>query len=112
MTIQITHAAEKDAEILAQPGAETFTAAFGHLYTPKDLDTFLREAHNAQAYEALISSSSHSVWKTATKTGDAVGYGVAGPMGLPAKNAADGALELKRFYVESGFYPKVLEIAL
>ena len=72
----------------------------------------MREAHNAQVYEALISSSSHAVWKAATETGDAVGYGVAGPLGLPAKNAADGALELKRFYVESGFYPRVLEIAL
>ena len=43
-----------DAEALAALGAETFTAAFGHLYAPKDLAAFLAEVHSPQAVAAEI----------------------------------------------------------
>jgi ribosomal protein S18 acetylase RimI-like enzyme len=35
-----------DAPALAALGAETFIAAFGHLYTPEDLATFLAQVHS------------------------------------------------------------------
>ncbi|WP_086608566.1 GNAT family N-acetyltransferase [Erythrobacter donghaensis] len=35
-----------DAPALAALGAETFIAAFGHLYTPEDLAAFLAEVHS------------------------------------------------------------------
>jgi ribosomal protein S18 acetylase RimI-like enzyme len=38
-----------DAPALAKLGAETFVAAFGHLYRPQDLDAFLAEVHNPKA---------------------------------------------------------------
>ena len=43
-----------DAPALAHLGAETFVAAFGHLYTPQDLANFLAEVHNAEAVGAEI----------------------------------------------------------
>ena len=35
-----------DAPALAELGAETFIAAFGHLYTPQDLAAFLAQVHS------------------------------------------------------------------
>ncbi len=39
----------EDAPALARLGAETFVAAFGELYTPHDLESFLAEVHNPEA---------------------------------------------------------------
>ena len=103
MKFYINQATEKDAEVLARLGAETFTAAFGHLYAHEDLVAFLKGTHEAQIYRALISSKSHAVWKAVSETGDGIGYGVAGPLSLPVNNASNCALELKRLYVKSGF---------
>jgi ribosomal protein S18 acetylase RimI-like enzyme len=38
-----------DAPALAALGAQTFTAAFGHLYKPEDLAAFLAEVHDREA---------------------------------------------------------------
>ena len=38
-----------DAPALAKLGAETFVAAFGHLYREKDLAAFLAQVHNPDA---------------------------------------------------------------
>lgn len=43
-----------DAPALAKLGADTFVAAFGHLYKPEDLAAFLAEAHNVPAVAAEI----------------------------------------------------------
>lgn len=38
-----------DAPALAKLGADTFVAAFGHLYRPEDLAAFLAEVHDPEA---------------------------------------------------------------
>ncbi|MFM7349902.1 MAG: N-acetyltransferase family protein [Erythrobacter sp.] len=43
-----------DAPALARLGAETFVAAFGHLYRPEDLAAFLAEVHDPAAVAAEI----------------------------------------------------------
>jgi diamine N-acetyltransferase len=43
-----------DAPALAKLGAETFVAAFGHLYTPEDLAAFLASVHTPDAVGAEI----------------------------------------------------------
>lgn len=43
-----------DAPALAKLGADTFVAAFGHLYRPEDLAAFLAEVHNVPAVAAEI----------------------------------------------------------
>lgn len=45
-----------DAPALAKLGADTFVAAFGHLYSPEDLAGFLAEVHNTEAVLAEIAS--------------------------------------------------------
>ncbi len=46
-----------DAPALAALGAETFTAAFAHLYTPADLAAFLAEVHNPAAVAQEIAGA-------------------------------------------------------
>lgn len=43
-----------DAPALARLGADTFVAAFGHLYQAEDLADFLAEVHNPEAVGAEI----------------------------------------------------------
>jgi ribosomal protein S18 acetylase RimI-like enzyme len=43
-----------DAPALARLGADTFVAAFGHLYRPEDLAAFLEDVHNEAAVAAEI----------------------------------------------------------
>jgi ribosomal protein S18 acetylase RimI-like enzyme len=43
-----------DAPALAALGAQTFTAAFGHLYAPQDLAAFLAEVHHHEAVAGEI----------------------------------------------------------
>lgn len=44
----------EDAPALGKLGADTFVAAFGHLYTPQDLANFLEEVHNPEAVAGEI----------------------------------------------------------
>ncbi|WP_324073977.1 MAG: GNAT family N-acetyltransferase [Erythrobacter sp.] len=46
-----------DAPALAVLGAETFVAAFGHLYTPEDLSAFLAQVHNPEAVAGEIAGN-------------------------------------------------------
>jgi ribosomal protein S18 acetylase RimI-like enzyme len=47
-----------DAPALAQLGATTFIAAFGHLYSPEDLAAFLAQVHNPEAVAEEIAGDS------------------------------------------------------
>lgn len=47
-----------DAPALAKLGVETFVAAFGDLYTPKDLADFIAEVHNPDAVAGEIAGDS------------------------------------------------------
>jgi ribosomal protein S18 acetylase RimI-like enzyme len=47
-----------DAPALAKLGAETFIAAFGHLYREKDLAAFLAQVHNPDAVAEEIAGDS------------------------------------------------------
>lgn len=47
-----------DAPALAQLGATTFVAAFGHLYRPEDLAAFLAQVHNPDAVAEEIAGDS------------------------------------------------------
>lgn len=43
-----------DAPALGKLGADSFVAAFGHLYRPDDLEAFLAEVHNPEAVAGEI----------------------------------------------------------
>jgi ribosomal protein S18 acetylase RimI-like enzyme len=97
----VRRAMPSDAAVLATLGASTFTDAFGHLYSAEDLQAFLDESHAVSAYEALLCSPAYALW-LAEDQGQAVGYALAGPCGLPHEDAKPEHGELKRLYVAGG----------
>ena len=96
--MQIRRAGPDDANALAQLGADTFIDAFGHLYSQADLQAFLEESHSAEAWAPVLANPKYAVW-LAEQAGDAVGYAMAGPCGLPHADVQPGDGELKRLYV-------------
>jgi ribosomal protein S18 acetylase RimI-like enzyme len=50
-----------DAEALARLARDSFTGAFGHLYPPEDLQTFLREHRSAERYRADLADPAKRV---------------------------------------------------
>jgi ribosomal protein S18 acetylase RimI-like enzyme len=47
-----------DAPALARLGADSFTAAFGHLYRPEDLAAFIAQVHDPEAVAEEIAGTS------------------------------------------------------
>ncbi|HEX4182091.1 MAG TPA: GNAT family N-acetyltransferase [Caulobacteraceae bacterium] len=88
----------EDAEILTSLGRRTFSATFGHLYPPEDLQTFLDEAHTPALYRAWAADPAYGLW-VCEADGEVIGYALAGPNTLPHPNAEPGDGELKRIYV-------------
>jgi ribosomal protein S18 acetylase RimI-like enzyme len=94
----VRRAVPTDAAVLAALGASTFIEAFGHLYSADDLQAFLDESHAVSAYETLLRSPLYALW-LAEDQGEAIGYALAGPCGLPHADAKPEDGELKRLYV-------------
>jgi len=94
----IRRATADDAATLSAIGARTFIETFGHLYPSADLAAFLADAHGMARARADLSDSRMAVW-LAEVGGDAVGYALAGPCGLPHADVTDRCGELKRLYL-------------
>ncbi|WP_338028104.1 GNAT family N-acetyltransferase [Croceibacterium selenioxidans] len=54
MSALLRPATGDDAEALAKLGRESFIAAFGHLYRPEDLESFLQEYRTPEAFRAHL----------------------------------------------------------
>jgi GNAT superfamily N-acetyltransferase len=94
----IRRAGPADAEILADLGARTFAATFGHLYPPEDLAAFLRRAYDVGATSELLADPAIAAWLVEAD-GEAVGHALAGPCGLPHPQVTAACGELKRLYL-------------
>ena len=94
----IRRAGPADAETLAAIGAATFVETFGHLYPPDDLTAFLSEAYGLDRTRADLADPAKAAW-LAEADGDAVGYALAGPCGLPHPEVTPACGELKRIYL-------------
>jgi ribosomal protein S18 acetylase RimI-like enzyme len=94
----IRRAAPEDAAALGRIGRRTFVDTFGHLYPDEDLQAFLRESHGAGAYARFLADDRYALWLL-EDAGEAVGYALAGPCGLPHAEVAPGDGELKRLYL-------------
>jgi len=90
-----------DAPVVAQLGARTFAAAFGHLYSPEDLAAFIKETHAVTKVAGELADPAMAAW-LAECDGTAVGYALAGPCALPHPEVTPACGELKRIYVEAG----------
>jgi ribosomal protein S18 acetylase RimI-like enzyme len=116
VSLVIRRAVPADAPTLSALGASTFVETFGHLYSREDLQAFLDESHSVTAYEKLLASPAYALW-LAEREGEAIGYALAGPCGLPHKDARPDDGELKRLYMSSsaqggGIGAKLFEQAL
>ena len=94
----IRRATPVDARVLSPLSERAFTGTFGHLYSAEDLQTFLRESYAVEAYASLLADPACACWLL-ERDGEAVGYALAGPCGLPHADVAPGDGELKRIYL-------------
>lgn len=97
-SVQLRRATPADANRLAQLGRDTFTATFGPRYPADDLAAFLDENHQPSSYAAWAVDPAYGLW-IAEKDGQAIGYTLAGPCGLPHPEVTAACGELKRVYV-------------
>ena len=91
-----------DAETLSALSAATFSATFAHLYPPSDLAAFLEESYPLERSRAQLADPRIATWLMEVQGeagGEAVGYAMAGPCGLPHPDVTAGCGELKRIYM-------------
>jgi GNAT superfamily N-acetyltransferase len=98
----IRRAGSADAETLSAIGAETFVETFGHLYPPADLAAFLTQAYSLERTRADLADPAKASWLVEAD-GDAIGYALAGPCGLPHAEVTPRCGELKRIYLRRGW---------
>ena len=95
----IRRARPSDAETVADLGARTFSATFGHLYPPGDLAAFLAEAYDLDKTRVQLADPGGATWLMETDDGVAVGYVTVGACGLPHPDVTAQCGELKRIYL-------------
>ena len=98
-----------DAGALAELGAHTFTATFGHLYAPGDLALFL-EKHREQAWAAELADPAFAI-RVAEADGALVAFAKLGPPQLPFTPTGTPA-ELRQLYVLSDWHGAGVAAAL
>lgn len=94
----IRRATPADIDALAAIGAETFAAAFGHLYPAADLRAFLANTHAPGRIGRDLADPAHAAWLL-EEAGRAIGYADVGPCTLPHPDVTPACGELKRLYV-------------
>jgi diamine N-acetyltransferase len=94
----IRRASTCDVATLAKLGARTFDETFGHLYPEADLAAFLEENHAPAVVESVLGDPRYAAW-LAEVAGEAIGYVLVGPCGLPHPEVTEGCGELKRLYL-------------
>lgn len=94
---EIRRAGPDDAAALAALGERTFVETFAHLYDPQDLSAYLAEAYSLQRTQADLADPAKAQWLV-EQDGEAIGYALAGPCGLPHADVTAACGELKRIY--------------
>jgi len=101
MTAIYRDATVADAALLAEIGARTFTATFGHLYSPANLARFLTN-HTPERWAAVLDAGSAA--RLAEVGGDAVGYARVGPLTFEVDMAGRPGLQLYQLYVDGPYH--------
>ncbi len=98
-----------DAAALAAIGARTFTAAFGHLYSPANLAIFLRN-HTADHWAAALAGDARA--RLAEAGGVAVGYARIGPLTFDVERQGRAGIQLYQLYVDPPWHGTGVAAAL
>ncbi len=98
MSDTIRRAGADDAQTLSRLSADTFTASFGDLYWPADLEAFIAKAYDVEKCRRDLADPAIAAW-LAERDGVPVGYALAGPCDLPHPEVTPACGELKRVYL-------------
>ncbi|KAJ1566408.1 hypothetical protein HK405_009929 [Cladochytrium tenue] len=111
----LREATEADAEDLAELARRTFCDTFAHLYSPKDLDTFLDSAYTPAQMRTELRDPARTTLllferaEEAAQGGKeerAVGFGTIGDRSVKTGDAgpADDYVEIKRVYTDRALH--------
>ena len=92
-------ATPRDARMLAELGAATFTETFGHLYSREDLETFLAESHSVDAWARKLHSPDFAAWMAMLDETNPIGFVAVGRCKLPVEDLEAEAGEIQQLYV-------------
>lgn len=95
-------ATEADILALSRVGIDSFVEKFGHMYSARDLATFLEEAHSPAALAAEMADPAR-LYRLAERDGALAGYCKLGlKCGFPEHARGQKVLELKQLYTAPG----------
>ena len=101
MAAVIRRATPDDSGVLCTLAERTFVETFGHLYPADDLAFYLSIAYPVDQQREQLESGDYAAWLLEID-GAAAGFALAGPCGLPHRDARPEDGELKRLYVLRG----------
>lgn len=96
--IHIRDARTADIPALAALGEQTFAGTFRHLYSAKNLQTFLTEFHSEAFYARVLQDPEQRVF-VVDDGGTLAGYILLKPDSLPCDPPRVDALEISRLYL-------------
>lgn len=95
-------ATPEDIPALSRLGIDSFVEKFGHMYSAKDLATFLEEAHSHEALAGELADPAR-LYRLAERDGALAGYCKLGlTCGFPEYARGQRVLELKQLYTAPG----------
>tara|TARA_R110000850_G_scaffold267534_1_gene398551 strand:+ start:58 stop:585 length:528 start_codon:yes stop_codon:yes gene_type:complete len=100
--IRLRPARADDVEALAKIGKATFTSAFGHLYSSKNLASFLEQTHAGARIASNIADPG-VLYRLAedTASGDLIGYcKISTSIGVDYDPGSASAIELSQLYLD------------
>jgi diamine N-acetyltransferase len=107
-------AARADIPALSRLGIDSFVAKFGHMYSPRDLETFLAETHSEPAVAAELAKPANR-YCLADQDGKLAAYcKITLACGWPEFARGSEAIELKQLYTApaltgQGIWPKLMD---
>ncbi len=91
-----------DVEKLATLGRETFIETFGHLYQPRDLETFLASKYTPAIIAREIADPALR-YRVVEHGKDLLAFIKVGPLDLPVSSPLPEASQIKQLYVRQAF---------
>lgn len=89
---------------MAALGGATFTEAFGPLYPPEDLQTFLAKTHTPETWSRMLANPGFGIFVAERADGHKLGFICTGGCKLPVPELAATAGEIQQLYVLAEFH--------
>jgi ribosomal protein S18 acetylase RimI-like enzyme len=103
-SVTIRRATAEDAAAMAELGARTFSDTFGHLYPPRDLQTFLAKNHTPDSWKHTLADPQRAIFVAENQSGRKIGFICVGACKLPVQDLETTAGEIQQLYVLAEFH--------